>query len=115
MAKECRKRDGIMAKVSKVKEYATRYLQEVIGMEEKQIAKELKLTQETVKDILGTESPHKANIKTATSKTDSFIRETAVKRTKNVTIMTEAASQTTDNEQNKINPKYSNSINQARG
>ena len=46
------KRDGIMAKVSKVKEYAIKYLKEVIGMDNKQIANELKITQETVKDIL---------------------------------------------------------------
>ena len=52
-----------MAKVSKVKEYATKYLKEVIGMDNKQIANELKLTQETVKDILGTESSRNSTIK----------------------------------------------------
>jgi len=114
MVKKCRKRDGIMAKVSKIKEYATKYLKEVIGMDNKQIANELKLTQETVKDILGTESSRNATIKTATSKADSFIRETAVKKTNNVTIMTETASQTTDGKQTTLNSKYSNAINKAR-
>jgi predicted transcriptional regulator len=115
MVEKCRKRDGIMAKVSKTKEYATRYLKEVIGMEYKQIAKELNMTQEVVRNILGEESPHKANIKTTSSKTDSFIRETAVKKTKNVTIMTEPASQAGDDQENKINPKYEKVIYRPRG
>ena len=53
-------------------------------------------------------------LKTATSKADSFIRETAVKKTNNVTIMTEAASQTTDGKQTKVNSRYNNAINKAR-
>lgn len=105
-----------MAKVSKTKEYAVRYLKEVIEMEDKQIAKELKVTQETVATILGTENPNKANIKTATSKTDSFIRETSGKRNKSVTIMTESASQSGDeNKGEEINSKYNNVIYRPRG
>mgnify|MGYP002843646942 FL=1 len=117
MVEKCRKRDGIMANVSKTKEYAIRYLKEVIEMENKQIAKELKVAQETVDNILGQEKPNKATIKTATSKTDSFIRETAGKKTNNVTIMTQAASELSDSKpkSNTISSKYTNAIKKARG
>jgi len=114
MVKKCRKRDGIMAKLSKTKEYAVRYLKEVIEMEDKQIAKELNLSLQSVQDIVGVENSDKANIKTVTSKADSFIRETSQKRTKNVTIMTQAASQLTDDRQGNTNPRYKNAINKAR-
>lgn len=114
MVKKCGKRDGIMAKVSKTKEYAVRYLKEVIQMEDKQIAKELNLSEQTVVDIVGVESSNNANIKTVSSKADSFIQETSGKRTKSVTIMTQAASQLTDDKQSNINSKYKNAINKAR-
>lgn len=105
-----------MTKISKTKEYAVRYLKEVIEMENKQIAKELKVAQETVDNILGEEKPNKATIKTASSKTDSFIRETAVKKTDNVTIMTQAVSELSDSKRKSdtISSKYTNAIKKAR-
>lgn len=104
-----------MAKVSKVKEYAARYLKEVIGMEEKQIAKEVSLTVETLQTIFETENSNNANIKTVSSKTDSFVQETAVKRTKNVTIMTEAASQLAEQQDKPVNSKFENAVYRPRG
>jgi regulator of extracellular matrix RemA (YlzA/DUF370 family) len=104
----------MMAKISKTKEYAVRYLKEVIQMEDKQIAKELNLSEQTVVDVVGVESSNNANIKTVSSKADSFIKETSGKRTKNVTIMTQASSELTDDRESNINSKYKNAINKAR-
>jgi len=103
-----------MKKISKINEYAARYLYEVIGMEIKNISEEINISVETLESILENSQPPNQNIKTKSSKTNSFIRETAVKGTKNVTIMTEAASQL--NAGNKSNnSKFESSVYRPRG
>lgn len=108
-----------MAKLSRVKEYAARYLHEHVKMDLKDIAKELDVTEETVKttlEIEATETP----LKTVTSKTSDFINETAMKGTQNVMIMTEAASTRSDIAKKSLrdnagpNSKYENVIRKAR-
>lgn len=105
-----------MKKISKIKEYAARYLYEVLHMELSTIAKEIDVTQKTLSEILNIpENNNQANIKTASSKTSSFITQTAVKGTKNVTIMTQGASQIGDETKNKSNKKFESSIYRPRG
>ena len=120
MASKCRKRDGIMAKISKVKEYAARYLHEVIGMEVTNIAKEIDVTAESIKQALHIDPEGRANIKTASSSTkdSSFIQQTCSKGTKNVTIMTEGAAQLADEAakaaRNTTNTKFDSCIRRSR-
>jgi len=107
-----------MKKLSRVKEYAARYLHQDVKMSFKDIAKELNVSEETIRNTLEVpkeESP----LKTVTSKTSDFINETSMKGTQNVMIMTEGASQRLDGiaEQQRSegpNPKYTNVIRKAR-
>lgn len=103
-----------MKKLSKLKEYAARYLHEVINMELSEIGKEIGASVESIVGTLGLneEKAKTNNIKTVTTKANSFITETAVKKTKNVTIMTQAASQAGDEAKNKTNlvRQYKNAI-----
>lgn len=103
-----------MKKISKIKEYAARYLYEVIGMEIENISKEIEVSKETLAVVLEN-SKQNANIKTVTSKTDSFINQTAVKGTKNVTIMTQNGSQLGDTSNKSTNSKFESFIYRPRG
>lgn len=92
-----------MSRVSKVETYAVQWLASK-GHDIAFISKELKITEEKVTSILekGENVNDNNKIKTGSSKvkgTDKnnlMINETAVKRTKSVSIMTEAASQRND-------------------
>lgn len=82
-----------MAKLSKDKEYAIRYLLENQKMDPKQVAAELGVNINTVKKFL-------PETKTSPAKTDKtkdlMIRQTSAKKSNSVSIMTEAASQLSD-------------------
>lgn len=80
-----------MAKLSKTKEYAIRYLLD-IKKTPAEISKELKISIEDVNDVVGEKS---APAKTDKTK-DLMIRQTSVKKSNSVSIMTEAAAQLSD-------------------
>tara|TARA_Y100000401_G_scaffold83119_1_gene68473 strand:- start:603 stop:932 length:330 start_codon:yes stop_codon:yes gene_type:complete len=108
-----------MKKLSRVKEYAARYLLSEVKMDCKAIAKELGVTEETIRNTL--EMPKEESpLKTVTSKTSDFINETSMKGSQNVMIMTEGASQKLDGiaekqrAENGPNSKYENVIRKAR-
>ncbi len=107
-----------MKKLSRVKEYAARYLYTEVKMDFKGIAKELNVTEESVKNTLEVQEKE-SPLKTVTSKTSDFINETSMKGTQNVMVMTEGASQKLDGISEKQrsdspNPKYTNVIRKAR-
>jgi predicted transcriptional regulator len=106
-----------MKKLSRVKEYAARYLHKDCSMSFKEIAKELAVTEETVKNTLEIETKE-SPLKTVTSKTSDFINETSMKGTQSVMIMTEGASQQLDGisetHRSAPNTKYENVIRKAR-
>ena len=107
-----------MKKLSRVKEYAARYLHTEMNMDFKAIAKELNVTEDSVKNTLEVQEKE-SPLKTVTSKTTDFINETSMKGTQNVMIMTEGASQRLDNIQEKNrsaapNSKYESVIRKAR-
>lgn len=80
-------------------EYAVYYLTDT-GLEVKQISKKLGISVKIIKEILQNRKQEKnPNIKTTSAKVtsqDLMIRETSVKGTKNVAIMTKAASEVND-------------------
>ena len=107
-----------MKKLSRVKEYAARYLYTEVKMDFKGIAKELNVTEESVKNTLEVQEKE-SPLKTVTSKTSDFINETSMKGTQSVMVMTEGASQKLDGISEKQrsdgpNTKYSNVIRKAR-
>lgn len=105
-----------MAKINKVKEYASRYLKEVIGMSDEDISKEIGISVDAVKGIF-VQSSENQKLKTVTSKANSFINQTAAKGVKNVTIMTENASRMCDDNKqssNETRVRYKNCIHKAR-
>lgn len=105
-----------MKKISKIKEYAARYLYEVIGMEIETISKEIDVTKETLTSILGAKDTNSnPNVKTVSSKASSFINQTAAKGTPNVTIMTQNGSQLGDQQTKTTNKKFESSIYRPRG
>jgi DNA-directed RNA polymerase specialized sigma54-like protein len=80
---------------SRTQEYAVHYLHNTMKMDAATIAKELKIKQSDVENIIGKvveESPKPKKI----SSKDLMISETSAKGTKNVSIMTQAASQMND-------------------
>lgn len=82
-----------MKKTNKNTEYAILYLYQTQKMDASTIAKELKITKETVEAIINgqqTEKPKKTKVK------DLMIRQTSSKGTNSVAIMTHAASQQAD-------------------
>lgn len=80
------------SKINKTKEYAIRYLSSVLKKSPQDIAKELKINLDDVNTVI--------NTKTTKSKTDLtkdlMIRQTSVKKSNSVSIMTEGASQLSD-------------------
>lgn len=83
-----------MAKVSKTKEYAIKYLADHAKKSPKEISTELKISLADVEQVLG-EKPKTAKAKTDKTK-DLMIRQTSAKKTNTVSIMTEAAAQLSD-------------------
>lgn len=102
MVKQRRKRVELMARLSKETEYAIKYLLESQKMDPKDIAKELGVKITTVNKFLPQEN------KTAPAKTDKtkdlMIRQTSAKKNNTVSIMTEAASQLSDEFIKTVNP-----------
>ena len=82
----------------RIKEYAIRYLSEVMDMPSESIAKELKMTIKSIdKVILKKEAAKCEKIETPVSTTKkAMIRHTSGKNSNSVSIMTEAASQLGD-------------------
>lgn len=98
MAQQCGKRVNLMTKKPKNKtkevEYAVKYLYETMKMQSKDIALELGVAEAIVDGIL--DQPKEAK-PLKVSKSQSLMgRHTAAKKTNNVSIMTEAASQLND-------------------
>lgn len=97
MAKQCGKRDDMMSKNKKKTkeiEYAVKYLYETTKLQPKQIALELGVAEAIVDGIINQVPEEKPQKK---SKTQSLmIRHTAGKKTNNVSIMTEGASELND-------------------
>jgi hypothetical protein len=83
-----------MSKLNKTKEYAIKYLSTYGKKSPEDIAKELKVSLEDVNSVLNTQET------TTPAKTDKtknlMIRQTSVKKNNSVSIMTEAASQLSD-------------------
>jgi NACalpha-BTF3-like transcription factor len=81
------------------------------GLEAKQISKKLGISMKIVKEIITTRVQEKnPNIKTTSAKVtsqDLMIRETSVKGTKNVAIMTKAASEVNDEFKKQLNSTIS--------
>ncbi len=101
-----------MSKSNKTKEYAVRYLYDTMKMDAATIAKELKISVEDVNSVLQNAEPQEeeSNDKSKTSKAHQMmIRHTSSKKTNNVSIMTEGASQYNDSMRAKINTKASRS------
>lgn len=96
MVKQCRKGD-VMSEQSVT--YAVYYLVDQ-GLEPKNIAKKLDVSLKIVKGVIQSRPAEKNDaIKTTSAKVtshDLMIRETSVKGTKNVAIMTKAASEVND-------------------
>jgi hypothetical protein len=83
-----------MAKISKTKEYAIKYLFDHAKKSVKDISTELKVSVSDVERIVGTK-PKTAKAKTDKTK-DLMIRQTSAKKMNTVSIMTEAAAQLSD-------------------
>lgn len=90
--------------------YAIYYLCDQ-GLEPKNIAKKLGLTTKIVREIISSrQSDRNENIKTTSAKVtskDLMIRETSVKGTKSVAIMTKAASEVNDEFKKNLNSTIS--------
>jgi hypothetical protein len=82
-----------MKKINKNTEYAALYLYQTQKMDAATIAKELKVSKETVEEILNNQQPEKPK---KTIVKDLMIRQTSSKGTNSVAIMTHAASQQAD-------------------
>lgn len=99
-------------------EYATKYLYETLKMEPKQIALELGVAEAIVHGIIDQQPEPKKTTKSRSQ--DLMIRHTSVKKTNNVSIMTEAASQMNDElrnktKGNKLSSRHDNSIYRPNG
>jgi hypothetical protein len=100
-------------KKNKTREYAVKYLFDSLAMVIEEIAKELNIPVLEVEEILKDHKP-KAKKKNNPKSQDLMIRHTSAKKTNNVSIMTESASQYNDAAKkalnSKINSKNQNSI-----
>lgn len=94
-----------MAKISKTKEYAVRYLSEYDKKSPEEISSELKLPLTEVIKIVGESKTKNNKDKT----TDLMIRHTSGKKTNTVSIMTESAAQLSDEFVKNINSQRSRS------
>ena len=102
MVKQRTKGANIMSKNTKTKEYAVKYLFDNLSMAIEAIAKELNINPIDVENILADHKP-KSTKKTKSKSQDLMIRHTSNKKTNNVSIMTEAASQYNDEVKKKLN------------
>lgn len=94
-----------MAKISKTKEYAIKYLSDCGKKNPQEISNELKLPLQEVLKIIGdSQSKPKNKNKTA----DLMIRHTSGKKTNTVSIMTESAAQLSDEFIKNMNTKKQN-------
>lgn len=96
MVKQCRKRDGLMPSKKRTKEteYAVKYLNEIKKLSTKDISLELGIAEAVVDGIIDQPKEDKPR---KVSKSQSLMgRHTASKKTNNVSIMTESASQLND-------------------
>lgn len=84
-----------MAKLSKTKEYAIKYLSIYGKQSDEDISKELKVSVADVKKVLKSSVSQTAPAKTDKTK-DLMIRQTSAKKMNTVSIMTEAAAQLSD-------------------
>lgn len=96
-------------KKTKEIEYAIKYLHDTMKMDTKQIALELGLAEAIVEGIINQQPEPKATKKSKSQ--DLMIRHTSVKKTNNVSIMTEAASQVNDEFRKHTDPKASKRFN----
>lgn len=96
---------------SRTQEYAVRYLHDIMKMDAATIAKELKIKETEVNKILTIENRVETKTKKISSK-DLMINQTSSKKSNNVSIMTEAASQMNDEMVKNFNnvPKTQNHI-----
>lgn len=99
MVKQCTKGAYLMAKkstktITKETEYAIKYLSNTMQMSNKDISEELGIAISSVDKIIETEPRPKKSTKSKSH--DLMIRHTSAKKTNNVSIMTEAASQYND-------------------
>ena len=97
-----------MAKLSKTKEYAIKYMCEVLGADVSTISRELKIKVDEIESIIKPK-----NIKPPPSSKDLMINTTSVKKTNNVSIMTPGASQLNDEMMKNINSSQSRNYNSA--
>lgn len=99
-------------KKTKEIEYAIKYLHDTMKMEPKAISLELGVAEAIVDGIINQQPEPKVSKKSKSQ--DLMIRHTSVKKTNNVSIMTEAASQINDEfkKHSNSNPpkKFNNSI-----
>lgn len=92
-----------MSRLSKVDSYAIKWLAHT-GLTPSEISKELKLSEEQIMKVLEKEAPltNTDKVKTGSSPVKQektlMINQTAVKKNKSVSVMTEAASQQNDQE-----------------
>lgn len=94
-----------MAKISKTKEYAIKYLSDYGKKSPEEISNELKLPLAEVTKVLGDSQPKpKSKDKTA----DLMIRHTSGKKNNTVSIMTESAAQLSDEFIKNMNTKKTN-------
>lgn len=111
MVTQRRKRDAIMARLNQTQIYAIRWL-ESQGQKSDKIAEELSLTENQVIKVLEKNTSTKQDetaIKTKKSSAASrshnlMIRQTAAKKSNNVSIMTKEASELNDSSKNQGSP-----------
>jgi hypothetical protein len=94
-------------KKNKATEYAVKYLFDIKKVDIKNIAIELKLSENEVEKILGNNSIEsealKTSVKAPSKSKNLMISHTSTKKTNSVSIMTEAASQLNDDLKKKLN------------
>lgn len=94
MAKQRRKRDGLMPKLSKLKEYAIKYLHEQ-KKTAPDISVELKIPLHQVETVIAN-NPTKISKSKKDHTKELMIRQTSAKKQNTVSIMTESAAQLSD-------------------
>ena len=92
--------------MTKTKEYAIKYLHQYAKKSIQEIAEELKISQSEVKKIVGADNNKISKSKTDKTK-DLMIRQTSAKKNNSVSIMTESASQLSDEFIKNMNNKSS--------
>jgi len=92
--------------MTRTQEYAVRYLKQTMNMDPVDIAKELKISQSEIDKLLK-DIPLENNKKTGVN--NMMINETSGKKSKNVSIMTQQASQYNDEAAKKINDSVNKS------